>query len=70
MSETTCSHCGGTDTCYQMFSAGTEYYCETCEEVFPYEPGTAPRRVQMIADGKLAELRWEMREELLTQEDR
>jgi hypothetical protein len=35
---------------------------------FPYEPGEAPRRIQMIADGRFEELRAEMREELARRE--
>jgi len=59
-----CWSCGGTNTTYAVFSGGREYYCEDCDDKFPYEEGTAPRRVQMIADGKFAELREEMHEHL------
>lgn len=60
----TCAGCGGTNTTYAAFSGGREYYCKTCDDNFPYEAGTAPRRVQMLADGKVNELRAEMREHL------
>lgn len=63
MTETRCWACGGTKTTYALFSGGREYYCEDCDDNFPYEEGQAPRRVQMIADGKFAELRAEMRQE-------
>lgn len=61
MTETRCWACGGTKTTYALFSGGREYYCEDCDDNFPYEEGQAPRRVQMIADGKFAELRAEMK---------
>lgn len=59
-----CVECGGTDTQYQAFSGGREYYCSDCDEVWPYAEGEAPRRVQMIADGRFEELRAEMGAEL------
>jgi hypothetical protein len=55
-----CWACGGSKTTYALFSGGREYYCEGCDDNFPYEEGTAPRRVQMLADGRFAELRAEM----------
>lgn len=61
MTETRCWACGGINTTYTLFSGGREYYCEDCDDNFPYEKGQAPRRVQMIADGKFAELRAEMK---------
>lgn len=64
----TCGGCGGTDTTYAAFSGGREYYCKICDDNFPYEEGTAPRRVQMLADGKVDELRAEMREHLRDRE--
>lgn len=59
-----CGMCGGTNTIYSMFSGGKEYYCSDCDDNAAYEPGEAPRRVQMIADGRIAELRAEMDEHL------
>jgi hypothetical protein len=64
----TCRGCDGTNTTYASFSGGREYYCEDCDDNFPYEPGEAPRRIQMIADGRFEELRAEMREELARRE--
>lgn len=58
-----CVSCEGTIT-YQAFSGGREYYCPNCDDVFPYDSGAAPRRVQMIADGRHVELHAEMSEEL------
>jgi hypothetical protein len=63
VTNTRCWACKGTNTTYALFSGGTEYYCEDCDDNFPYEDGEAPRRVQMIADGKFAELRTEMCEQ-------
>lgn len=60
----TCAVCGSADTQYQPFSGGKEYYCPSCEEVHPYEEGTAPRRAQMMQRGEFEELKQEMREEL------
>lgn len=57
-----CWACGGANTTYALFSGGTEYYCEDCDDNFPYEDGTTPRRVQMIADGKFDQLHAEMHE--------
>lgn len=59
-----CGMCGCTETQYQSFSAGREYYCPQCDDTHLYPEGEAPRRVQMIADGKFDELRAEMRDEL------
>ena len=59
-----CWSCRNAGIQYQPFSGGKEYYCPTCEDVFPYREGQAPRRVQMIADGRLGELRAEMEERL------
>jgi hypothetical protein len=59
-----CAECGGTNTVYQAFSGGREYYCPDCGYDGPYEIGDAPRRVQMIADGKFDELREEMHKHL------
>jgi hypothetical protein len=67
MTNMRCWSCGGTNTTYALFSGGREYYCEDCDDNFPYEEGQAPRRVQMIADGKFDELREEMREHLAEQ---
>lgn len=64
MTNTRCWACKGTNTTYALFSGGTEYYCEDCDDNFPYEDGEAPRRIQMIADGKFVELHQEMREHL------
>lgn len=58
-----CQGCGGTNTTYQLFSGGREYYCEDCDDTFPYEKGQAPRRIQMIADARTAELIQELRRE-------
>jgi hypothetical protein len=63
MTPHTCWACGGSKTTYALFSGGREYYCEDCDDNFPYEEGAAPRRVQMVADGRFAELRAEMRQE-------
>lgn len=60
----TCWSCGGSETTYAAFSGGHEYYCTDCDDNFPYEEGTAPRRVQMLADGRTDELREEMRDHL------
>jgi hypothetical protein len=46
------------------FSGGREYYCKPCDNHGMYEQGEAPPRVQMLADGRFAELRTEMREEI------
>ena len=63
-SPVTCMGCGGQNTCYQSFSGGREYYCSDCDDTFPYQPGEAPPRVQMLADGRFDELRAEMRAEM------
>ena len=55
-----CSVCGCPDIIYALFSGGREDFCPACEDNHPYEPGTAPRRVQMIADGQFDQLRAEM----------
>lgn len=57
----TCHECGCTEAVYQPFSGGREYYCPQCGDVHAYLEGEAPRRVQMIADGRFDELRAEMR---------
>ncbi len=62
--EQRCDGCGGSDITYQMFSGGREYYCRACDDRFLYDSGAAPRRIQMIADGQMADLRKEMRDEL------
>lgn len=54
-----CPHCE-TETTYQSFSGGREWYCPGCEADGSYDVGEAPRRVQMIAAGKFAELRSEL----------
>ena len=59
-----CGMCGGGNTVYAAFSGGKEYYCYDCQDNASYEPGEAPRRAQMLADGRLDELRAEMREHL------
>lgn len=59
-----CGMCGGGNTIYAAFSGGCEYYCYDCQDNASYDLGDAPRRVQMLADGRFYELRVEMREEL------
>lgn len=49
---------------YQPFSGGEEWYCETCQDTGPYGEGAAPRRVQMLRDGRIEELRQEMEKHL------
>jgi 8-oxo-dGTP diphosphatase len=51
-------------TTYQSYSGGREFYCPGCGNHGLYEPGEAPRRVQMLAEGRIEELRVEMREEI------
>lgn len=52
-------------TTYQRFSGGREYYCAKCDDHGMYQEGDVrPPRVQMLADGKVDELRGEMREEI------
>ncbi len=38
-----CTQCGGSNTTYQKFSGGQEYYCRDCDEVSPY-----PREVEGV----------------------
>jgi len=59
MAATVCWSCEGSNTTYQSFSGGQEYYCFDCDDCFPYRD-ERPRRVQMLADGQGAELRDEM----------
>jgi hypothetical protein len=59
----TCWNCNQPGITYQLFSAGREYWCPTCEDAFRYLEDQAPRRVQMMADGRFDELRDEMRQE-------
>ncbi len=58
-----CPYCE-TETVYQSFSGGREWYCGTCDTTGPYPQGEAPRRVQMLADGRTDELRAEMTAEM------
>lgn len=60
----TCWACGKPGIQYQPFSGGREYFCPTCEDTFPYREGQAPRRAQMIRDGRFGELKAEMAEHL------
>lgn len=64
----TCWNCNQPGTTYQSFSGGREYYCPTCDDTFTYREGQAPRRVQMIADGRFDELHVEMRQEMAARE--
>lgn len=57
-----CPYCG-TVTVYQAFSGGREWYCEPCDTTGEYPQGAAPRRVQMLADGRIDDLKAEMRAE-------
>ena len=59
-----CAVCGGTNTVYQAFSGGREYWCPDCDYSGPYATDDAPRRVQMIADGQFDKLKEEMHEYL------
>lgn len=61
---TPCWVCGCSETQYQSFSGGREFYCPQCDDTHPYQEGDAPRRVQMLADGKFDELHAEMRDHL------
>lgn len=61
--KTKCENCKGVNTTYAAFSGGQEYYCYDCDENFTYKD-EPPRRVQMLAEGKFAELHKEMNEEL------
>lgn len=64
VTQVACGVCGSEDIQYQPFSGGREYYCPACEDVHPYESGQAPRRAQMLQDGKFDELKQEMRDHL------
>jgi ribosomal protein L37AE/L43A len=59
-----CPFCS-TETVYQTFSGGKEWYCPGCDASDSYESGQAPRRVAMLTtpEGRTA-LRKEMREHL------
>ncbi len=60
----TCWACSKPGIQYQPFSGGREYFCPTCEDTFPYREGQAPRRAQMLQDGRFEELKAEMAEHL------
>lgn len=66
MSQTTCAACGGTNTTYQVGSGGQEYWCSDCQSSFPYEDGTRPPRVQLMADGNWDELHRQLDEHFAT----
>ncbi len=59
MTEHRCPTCDSPTT-YKLFSGGKEWYCGQCHTDGEYESGEAPRRVQLIQDGKFEELRAEM----------
>lgn len=59
-----CPSCGEL-TVYQSFSGGREFYCKGCDNHGMYEAGEAPPRAQMLADGRVDELRAQMREEIV-----
>lgn len=63
-----CPSCGE-PTVYQSFSGGREFYCAACDNHGMYEQGEAPRRAQMLADGRVDELRTEMRQEIARRKD-
>lgn len=63
MTQHMCPWCGN-PTRYQSFSGGREWWCDTCKGDGMYEEGEAPPRLQMLADGRIDELRAEMHEEI------
>lgn len=63
-----CSICQKDNTIYAPFTAGQEYYCYDCEDNFQLKDDQErPRRVQMMADGKFAQLHRELKQHFNSQ---
>jgi hypothetical protein len=64
MAEQTCTDCAAL-VLYQSFSGGREWHCPACDITGSYGEGAdRPPRVQMLADGRYAELRADMDREI------
>lgn len=62
MSLERCEVCGGADVTYAAFSGGREYWCGICESNHPYPEEQLPPRLKLLREGRMDELRAELRE--------
>jgi len=65
VSLTTCTACGGENVTYQAFSGGREFYCRDCESAHPYPEELLPPRLKLLREGRIDELRAQLRAEML-----